>query len=155
MLQCDIRRGQPRLKTDHQPSFEVSGLMALDGQASGLVVVSLARTVAIEATRFILGHASESIDSDVIDVVCEITNMVAGGANNRLGHLEMRIGLPSVVSGKNHIISYPAGVATISIPFDTDWGPLCVDASIKQVSGASNASTLRHTEESRTSTIGA
>jgi len=44
-------------------------------------------------------------------------------------------GLPSVVSGKNHTISYPTGVATLSIPFDTDWGSICVDASIKEAAG--------------------
>lgn len=131
MLNCKIQRGTPSLKTDRQPGYEVSGLMSLDGKARGIVVVSLHRDVAVAATEFVMGSASGEVDADVIDVVCEITNMVAGGANNHLEHLNMTIGLPSVVAGKNHTIRYPTGVATITIPFETEWGPLCVDASIK------------------------
>ncbi|WP_425394949.1 chemotaxis protein CheX [Aeoliella sp.] len=141
MLCCGIKRGAPSIKTDHQPNYEVSGLMSLEGKARGIVVVSVDRKVAIAAAEQIMGHTATTIDADVIDVVCEITNMVAGGANNRLEHLEMKIGLPSVVSGKNHVISYPSGVATISIPFETDWGPMCVDASIKESSSDENSET--------------
>lgn len=146
MLQCGITRGTPQIKTDHQPHYEVSGLMALEGKARGIVVVSLDRKVAIAATEAVIGHTAETIDADVIDVVCEITNMVAGGANNKLEHLKMRIGLPSVVSGKNHVISYPSGVATISIPFETDWGPLCVDASIKEAPGSDSTGNVESNE---------
>ena len=131
LLDCEIERGTPWLKTVMQPQYEVSGLMSMEGRASGLVVVSLQREVAIEATRYVVGSASGTIDADVIDVVCELTNMIAGGANNRLEELSMRIGLPSVISGKNHVVNYPTGVATICIPCDTKWGPLSVDASIK------------------------
>ena len=134
MLNCSISRGDPFLKVDNQALFEVSGIMSLEGKAHGIVVASLEKEVGIKATEFILGTSPTDIDPDVIDVVCEITNMIAGGANNRLKDLEMRIGLPSVVSGKNHVISYPTGVATITIPFETAWGSMCVDASIRDAS---------------------
>lgn len=131
LLECDVERGKPRLKSAVQPQFEISGLMSMQGEASGLVVVSLHRDVAVEATRFIVGHASGAIDADVVDVICEMTNMIAGGANNQLEQLSMQIGLPSVITGKNHVVNYPSGVATITIPCETKWGPFCVDASIK------------------------
>lgn len=155
MLGCGIKRGTPSIKTNRQPHYEVSGLMSLEGMARGIVVVSLDRKVAISATEAVIGHAATSIDADVIDCVCEITNMVAGGANNHLEHLKMRIGLPSVVSGKNHVISYPTGVATISIPFQTDWGPLCVDASIKESSPAGDSATSIESSEKVTLNAGA
>ncbi|QDU55610.1 chemotaxis protein CheX [Aeoliella mucimassa] len=155
MLQCGITRGTPFLKKDRQPGYEVSGLMSMEGNARGLVVASLDREVAIKATEHFMGSATGAIDADVIDVVCEITNMIAGGANNRLESLEMRIGLPSVVTGKNHVISYPTGVATISIPFQTDWGPLCVDASIKGSSEIESSSKDKVSKEGSLSTVGA
>lgn len=133
LLNCKLTRGTPTLKSCSQPGYEISGLMSLEGKARGLVVVSFERDVAVKATKLVMGRASGMIDADVVDVVCELTNMIAGGANNRLEHLQMRIGLPSVISGKNHIINYPTGVATISIPFESIWGPLSVDASVKEV----------------------
>lgn len=132
MLQCKISRGVPYLKKTHQPNHEVSGLMGLSGNAYGVVVVSLSRTLAIEATRHLNGNASGSIDADVIDLVCEMTNIIAGRANSDLEQLKMRIGLPSMISGKFHTIDYPSGVGIISVPFDTGWGPMSVDASIKE-----------------------
>lgn len=136
VLACRAVRGQLQLRSGSQPAFDITGLMSLDGKAVGTVAVSLDRKVAISATEHVMGHATGQIDADVVDVVCEMTNMIAGGANNELEHLSMRVGLPSVVSGKNHIISYPSGVATIGIPFETDWGPITVDASIRKAGDA-------------------
>ena len=128
--------------------------MSLEGKARGVVVVSLDRKVAIAATEYFIGNATGAVDADVIDVVSELTNMIAGGANNHLEHLEMRIGLPSVVTGKNHVISYPTGVTTISIPFESDWGPLCVDASIKGSSEIEKSSENRLRDESTRHSVG-
>lgn len=142
MLNCQVRRSDPEIKSGKQPAYEVSGIMSFEGDARGIVVASFSREVAVKATEHLMGTSSGTIDADVIDVVCELTNVIAGGANSRLEHLAMRIGLPSVVSGKNHAISYPTGVATLTIPFETDWGCFCVDASIKQAAPATEPAAL-------------
>lgn len=132
LLSCSLSRGELKIHDSPQPTYEISGMMSLEGKATGTVVVSLERSVAVSATEHVMGHASGRIDEDVIDVVCELTNMIAGGANNSLEQMEMRIGLPSVVSGKHHVISFPSGVTTIGIPFDTSWGKAMVEAGIKE-----------------------
>jgi chemotaxis protein CheX len=68
----------------------------------------------------------------VIDVVGEITNMVAGAAKAQLAELSMSIGLPTVITGKSHIINFPRGVTIVSIPFESSWGALCVDVGLKE-----------------------
>jgi chemotaxis protein CheX len=132
MLGCEIQRGKPSPKDGMQPEYEVTGIIGLTGSASGTVIVSLSRETAIAATDKMMGQRPTTIDEDVVDVVGEITNMVAGAAKAEMEELEMRVGLPTVIVGKNRIISFPSGANIISIPFDSLWGPLCVDVGLRQ-----------------------
>jgi len=132
MLGCDIQRGKPSARSTLQPEYEVTGIIGLTGIASGTVIVSLGRETAIAATDKMMGQRPSTIDEDAVDVVGEITNMVAGAAKAEMEELKMSVGLPTVVVGKNRIIGFPSGASIISIPFDSPWGPLSVDVGLKQ-----------------------
>lgn len=132
MLNCDITRCTPAAREGFQPPHEVSGVMGLQGNACGTVVVSLSREAALAATETMMGVKAVTIDADVIDVVGEITNMVAGAAKAQLVELSMTIGLPTVITGKSHVINFPRGVVVVGIPFESPWGPLCVDVGLKE-----------------------
>jgi len=132
MLGCDIQRGNPSAKSGFQPEFDVTGIISLTGMACGTVVVSLSRETAIAATEAMMGQAPASIDEDVVDVIGEIANMIAGAAKGELEELSMSIGLPTVIVGKNRLISFPTHVNIISIPFNSPLGALCVDVGLKK-----------------------
>ena len=51
MLKCELVRGPLSLNANFQPAHEVSGIIGLSGRASGTVVVSVDRNVAISATK--------------------------------------------------------------------------------------------------------
>src|SRR5687768_3607686 len=89
MLDCELTRGKLSLTADFQPAHDVSGIIGLSGKASGTVVVSVDRNVAISATERMLGQRPLTIDTDVIDAVGELTNMIAGRAKAGLEHLHM------------------------------------------------------------------
>ena len=55
------------------------------------------------------------IDGDVIDAVGELTNMVAGRAKAALEHLAMSLALPTVITGKNHVISFGSATQTLAM----------------------------------------
>jgi len=131
MLNCEIERGNPTIKNGSNPCHDVSGIMGLQGKACGTVVVSLSRAAALTATEVMMGTKPEDIDADVVDVVGEITNMVAGAAKAQMSELSMSIGLPTVITGNSHLINFPRGVVVISIPFQSTWGPLCVDVGLR------------------------
>ena len=106
MLDCDLTRGKLSINASFQPAHDISGIIGLSGKASGTVVVSLDRNVAITATERMLGQRPEAIDNDVIDAVGEMTNMIAGKAKAGLEHLAMTLALPTVITGKNHVIRF-------------------------------------------------
>lgn len=127
MLDLDLSRGVLQTKSDVYPPHEISGLIELSGQAAGMAVVSLSRHLALRATGVMLGDQPEQITEDVIDVVGELANMIVGGAKTQLEELALSVGLPSVICGRNHIVSFPSDSTPIMIPFDSLWGSMTLE----------------------------
>ena len=132
MLGCELVRGAPGLKQTSTPEFEVSGLIGFSGSHHGMVVVSLSRDTAIAIAEKLLGERPESIDEDVVDAVGEVTNMIAGGAKALLEQHKLSIGLPTVICGKHHAISFPSNSTPISLPFDSELGAICIDIGLAE-----------------------
>jgi chemotaxis protein CheX len=130
MASCELTRGQPFLMNGAQPAHEVSGIIGLTGKAIGTVVLSLDRQVALSVTEAILGEAPRDLNSDVVDAIGELTNIIAGGAKAQFEQYEMSVSMPSVITGRNHTVSFPRDVTPIAIPFDCEWGPICVQVGL-------------------------
>ena len=123
MLDCRIGRGEPFVKEGSQPHHEVSGIIGLSGKAKGTVVLSLEPDVALAATEAMLLERPPEINSDVVDAVGELTNVVAGGAKARLEHFALSVSLPTVIIGREHTLEFPFNVTPISIPFAPSINP--------------------------------
>jgi chemotaxis protein CheX len=134
MTGCSLTRGELSLSLNFQPQHDVSGIIGLSGKASGTVVVSLDREVAIAVTERMLGDRPETINSDVIDAVGEIVNMIAGRAKSNLQELEMALSLPTVITGKNHVIQFGSSTRTICIPYTCEWGELSLEVGLVEKS---------------------
>lgn len=130
MMQCELKRGQLSVGTGSQPAYDISGVIGLSGRASGTVVLSLQREVALMATEVLLSQKATTINADVIDAVGEITNMVAGRAKASLEHLAMTLALPTVITGKNHIVSFGSATQTIRIPYSCPWGDMVLEVGL-------------------------
>lgn len=130
MLDVKIARGTPFINVNPLPEHEVSGIIALTGKAKGAAVVSLGTETAIRCTERLLGERPSEINSDVIDAVGELANIVAGGAKAQLQQLDMSLGLPSVITGKDHAIGFPSDLTPVCIPFECDWGPVSLQVGL-------------------------
>jgi chemotaxis protein CheX len=130
MLRCKLERGTPYVKNGAQPQHEVSGVIGLSGKAQGTVVLGLSREAAISATEVLLQERPAEINGDVTDAVGELVNMIAGSAKAELEHLNMSVGLPTVITGKFHCIEFPRKVTPICIPFNCAWGEITVEVGL-------------------------
>ena len=130
MLQCELTRGKLTIGNGAQPTMDISGVIGLSGRATGTVVLSLDRAVALSATEILLSQKCTTIDGDVIDAVGELTNMLAGRAKAGLEHLAMSLALPTVITGKNHVISFGSATQTLAIPFTCEWGGLVLEVGL-------------------------
>lgn len=134
MLGCSLARGPLSLKDEHTPIHEVSGLIGLSGKCRGMVVLSIGRATALGATEVMLGSRPLDLNSDVIDAVGELTNMIAGTAKTRLEEYQLTISLPTVICGRGQVISFPSQCTPMVIPFDSDLGPVCVQVGLVEAS---------------------
>lgn len=134
MLACEVRRGEIRLKDNHSPSGEVSGVIGLSGKAVGTVVLNFTKPVALQAASTMLMTEATEIDDDVLDAVGELTNMVAGAAKAELEEYELMVSLPNVITGRDHDVHFPSNVTPICVSFETDWGELTLEVGLATVS---------------------
>ena len=132
MLGCPLTRGQLYLKTPETHLHDVSGIIGLSGQAQGTVVLSLDKSVALQATATMLMCETTEINSDVVDAVGELTNMVAGSAKAQLTEYKLSISLPGVIKGVGHEVCFPSDVKPICVPFTCPWGELKIEVGLAE-----------------------
>jgi len=115
-----------------QPQHDVSGIIGFSNALRGTIVISLDREVALSAAEAFIGQRPETIDSDVLDMVGELANMIAGNAKQRIGTAGISLGLPTVVSGSDIRVSFEPGARVEFLSFATPKGPLCVQWAIRE-----------------------
>lgn len=100
----------------------VSALVGLAGTCSGLVGLHMPSDLAIRATSSMLGMEVADIDDDVNDAIGEIANMIAGSFKMHLSKSgqDIRLSTPSVVCGKEYVITPGNKPDQIAVRFATD-----------------------------------
>ncbi len=133
VVSCELQRGAPRLQAPSEELFDVSAVIGLSGTAIGSVALSVSKEVALQATSTMLMTQTTEINADVVDAIGELTNMIAGSAKAKLVDFNLSISLPTVVTGKGHVLSFPREVRPICIPFESIWGPLKLEVCLVPV----------------------
>ena len=98
--------------------WDISGIIALTGEVKGLVAISMKKETALKITAQLTG-ANELSNSDTIDAVGELVNIIAGNVKRNLEDMfRIIISLPKVISGKAHMIVIPEDrIRLLCIPF--------------------------------------
>jgi chemotaxis protein CheX len=130
MLAVELIREAPFIRREFAPQYELTGMIGLTGKTTGTVAVSLPCEMALAITEKLLGERPSEVNAQVVDAIGEVTNMIAGGAKARLEHLQLSLGLPTVVLGRSCRIAFPSRAMPISIPFRSSLGPLIVEVGI-------------------------
>lgn len=131
MLGWQVESGEPTTNRTCRSTHDVSGLISLSGPTKIGIVVSLSQEVAFEAAKAFLGTKPKEIDSDVLDMVGELANMIGGSAKDSLGLSGLQLGLPTVVAGSGHVVAFEPSAKVTSLPFSTAHGPLTIQVCTK------------------------
>jgi chemotaxis protein CheX len=130
MAQTEMVPGKPRKKDDDTAKGDVSGLIGMVGEEiQGSLSITFEASLATEIMGKMLGEKPDGIDSDVKDMVGEITNMICGGAKNELGDkgYEFDMATPVVVAGKEHSITHQVDGKKMIMPFSNASGNLYLE----------------------------
>ncbi|KAA0257738.1 chemotaxis protein CheX [Deferribacter autotrophicus] len=134
MLGLRPKKEELFIKKDDEPSFDISGIIGLTGQAVGSVVISFPESLALKVVSKFIGEDKKSVDDEVVDAVGELINMIAGGAKKIFTDkgLKFKISIPNVVTGKGHKIKRPSNVPCLGVKFKIDNEVFVIEVSLKE-----------------------
>jgi chemotaxis protein CheX len=139
MLQLPVTIGEPHLKQDTAPSYDVSGIIGMSGDVEGSIVVSYPVATAERVVALFTGMELEHTHEDFADAIGELVNMVSGGAKAQFQGKNVSISCPSVVVGEGHQVFGRKDVICICIPCQSDVGDFNVEISVKTAAVPANA----------------
>ncbi len=126
---------KPYINTKRVSVGDVTGLIGINGHADGVISLSLDEKCILHIVSNMLGEEYSRINEEIIDAVGELTNMIAGQARAHLANegLKFQASTPTVIVGKNHMLSHVNKEPILAIPFATPHGKLVVEISINYI----------------------
>lgn len=101
----------------------VCSVVGISGAISGVVSLNFPQETALALAGRLLETEFDEINSEVVDAVAELANIVAGSAKSRLGYTPpLELGLPTVLFGARFRICYPRGARYYSVPYESEAG---------------------------------
>ena len=131
MMSTDVHPGTPSLKTHPYPSYDISGVIGLSGDAQGSISLSFPKDDAENFVKLMLSNPPMLNEEELSDGIGEIVNIIAGNAKQHLTNFNLSISLPNVIIGKKHILAGQSGSPTIVVPFSGEQGKFAMEVSLK------------------------
>ena len=100
---------------------KITGIIGVHGDVSGFVTVNMAEKVAMSTVSGLLQEPIESLTSQVIDGVGEMTNIISGGIKMGLSGSDWgfsHVTVPSVIVGQSYQIAYVGGLNLLCAIFE-------------------------------------
>lgn len=131
MMNLQIKPEAPQLKKYPYPTYDISGVIGLSGDAQGAISLSFNHSTAMVFVNKMLGGIGETSEDDMIDGVGEIVNIIAGNAKVHLSKFNLSISLPNVIIGDKHTLAGQSGSPTIVVPFSCEHWQFIMEVSLK------------------------
>jgi len=131
MLGWNVDIGTTKKSNRFQSNHDISGIIGFTGALRGTIVIGLDQEFAFAAAEAFFGGKPTSIDEEVLDMVGELANMIGGNAKERMTINGVSLGLPTVICGKGHRVSFDPDAQVQLLPFSCPHGPLSVEVAIR------------------------
>lgn len=131
MMYLTVKPGAPLLKRYPYPTYDISGVIGLSGEAQGSISLSFSQATAADFVKKMLSSPRSISENDMIDGVGEIVNIIAGNAKAGLSKFNLSISLPNVIIGVNHTLGGQSGSPTIVVPFSCETYNFIMEVSLK------------------------
>lgn len=119
-----------RVGNEMSDSTCITSLVGISGAVHGVVVLRFPHGTATAVAGRMLGAEISSMTDDVIDVISELVNMVAGAAKAKFQQEPpLELGLPTVVEGANYKLKYPSRSVWLQVPFESEAGPFTLEVT--------------------------
>jgi len=119
MFNVEVSVGKPSLKQAKTASSDITGVVGLVGEKTGMLAVSLSGSAATCIYSILFGEEADSHrDPAVVDAMGELTNIISGQARMGLetSGISLRAAVPMVVVGKGMEICFTSKLPVVSLP---------------------------------------
>jgi len=112
----------------------ITGMVGFAGTYSGMISIHCPVPLALKITSNMLGQNSDDVDSDLKDAIGEIANMLGGSVKQELskGGLDIKLSIPTVISGENYTINSLADNDCVVVPFTVEEHTMLVGLTLKK-----------------------
>jgi chemotaxis protein CheX len=132
MLNEKVTMGKAALKQHPYPTYDISGVIGISGQAQGFVAVSFPKVAALKVVSQLIGMQLKVVGQDLTDGIGEMANIIAGNAKKDFHQFtNLSISLPNVIVGRNHTLSAPTRTPAILVPFNSKFGEFSMEVALK------------------------
>ncbi len=132
-MDIKITSEKPYINKDPNKLGDVSAIIGLAGETSGAVVLSFSHDTAIAIISKFAHKKYIAMESEVVDGVGELVNIIAGNAKKDLEDFRIMISLPGVITGSDYKIHWPEGIPVVCIPFRSEFGRINVNVSMSDL----------------------
>ena len=132
-LGVEAQRGELSLERSACTSDDISVLISIVGEASGVVLYSLSETTAMAMVSKMLNQPFDEFDELAQSGIGELGNVITGQAGQRLAAngLEVNISPPTMVLGKGTLIS-TLDFDRLVVPLSTDFGSIHIHLALRE-----------------------
>ncbi len=131
MLGWTVELGTTIKSNRFQSNHDISGIIGFSGALKGTIVIGLNQEFAFAAAEAFFGGKPTEVDAEVLDMVGELANMIGGNAKERMTINGVNLGLPTVICGMGHRVSFGPGAQVEMLPFSCQHGLLTVEVGIR------------------------
>jgi chemotaxis protein CheX len=112
----------------------ITGMVGFSGVYSGVISVHCPVALALKITSNMVGMDCERVSDDLNDAIGEIANMIGGSVKHLLSHggLDVRLSIPTVISGEDHTVNSLSDQDCIIVPFTTEGHTVLVGLTLKK-----------------------
>lgn len=139
MLDSPVSVAKPRLKDDGQPTYDVTGIIALAGGVVGSAAMSFPMETALKAVEAFTGMAVGADDDMFADAIGELVNMVTGNAKKDMQDMAVTISVPTVIIGTNHHLANHQLGPWVVLECSSDLGPFNIEVCVVEVAAMTAA----------------
>lgn len=135
MAFIELKAGKPFIKKGEEPLGDITGVIGFVGdRLMGSMAIVFPKECALKIVSSMLGEEITEMNSDIIDAVGELTNMISGGAKRDLSEkgFAFEMAIPSMITGRQHTVYHKTKGHVLVIPFEMEEGIFYVEACFQE-----------------------
>lgn len=126
-----LRTSKPTLTKGGSLAHEITSVIGLIGDLSGVFLISVSTEYAFSFFREVVGVEATEVDEVVLSGIAELSNTIAGRAAIALEEIGLRMDIspPLLIKGKGASLS-TLDLPRVAVPLKTDLGDLVMEVAV-------------------------